>query len=89
MPEIGFIQLRKLVQEEALKTGLRFSTRKAHSIASALMQRKLFLEWEAENDARDRENGLTDNTVHSDTTAHEAVRRVLKEMFNGQRKLAA
>ncbi|WP_435298496.1 hypothetical protein [Timonella sp. A28] len=89
MPEIGFIQLRKLVQEEALAAGLRFSTRKAHKIADALFQRELFREWDAENDARDLENGLTDLKQHSDTTARIAVRRLMQNQFNNIMKEVA
>lgn len=89
MPEIGFIQLRKLVQEEARAAGLNFSTRKAHAIANALFQRELFLEWDAENDARDLENGLVDLKQHSDSTARVAVRRWMQTQFNNVMKEAA
>lgn len=39
MSEIGFIQLRNQIKEQARAAGLNFSSREAHAIASALFKR--------------------------------------------------
>ena len=68
-----FLELKAWIKAEAIRFGLKCSTRQAHSVARAV--------WAQNTEQDDREAGLYDLNLHSDPTAREAIRRVMAEQL--------
>lgn len=72
MSTLGFIELKKYIQEEGALRGFAVSSRKAHSMARTIMLRNM-----DEDDYADTEDGkrLVDFNFHADLTPREAISR--------------
>ena len=70
---MSFVELKNWIKAEAKRLGGHCSDRTAHSIARS--------RWLQNADEDDLDVGLHDLNLHSDPTAAEAIRNVLREMF--------
>jgi len=68
-----FVDLKNQIRAEAEAEGIPCSSRQAHSIARIVKMRDL--------DEDDFDRGLSDLNLHSDPTAAEAIRNVMRQVL--------